>query len=156
MKFVLAQIREALPITQDTYRHWKSTLAPLSNRNAHTRCFSASDFLALAIVKSMTDDLGVRVGALGPFASDLFDLCGRSSWASLERSTLIFELAARRVDLAPETQAQLLDQLAIIVPCRPIVIRLREYLSIGHAEQQQEPLRFPPTAVGGTRRGHLP
>ena len=152
MKLTLGQVKEILPLSQDAYRHWKGKLAPLGDRNGYTRCFSPGDLLAMAVVRTLTEDFGLRVGGLEAFASDLFAHCNRNSWTALERSSLIFDSAELRVDLAPETHSQRLDRLAIVVPCRPMVVRLRGLLALGHEEPQQEPLRFPPTAVGGNRR----
>jgi DNA-binding transcriptional MerR regulator len=153
MKLTLGQVKEILPLSQDTYRYWKSTIAPLAGRNGHTRCFSAGDLLAMAAVKTLTEDLGIQVGTLQPFAADLFAHCNQNSWAALERSTLVFELAGRRVDLAPDTQSQPLDRVAFVVPCRPMVMRLQERLALGLEDSLQEPLRFPPTALATARRG---
>jgi hypothetical protein len=153
MKYTLGQVKEILPISQDTYRHWKITLSPLSGRNGHTRCFSLGDLLAMAIVKTLTEEIGIRVGNLQAVAVELFGHCDSSSWAGLERSTFVIEQTHARVNLVPEAQALTLDRPIIVLPCRPIIAGLRERLLLGRELAEQEPLRFPPTALpGGQRR----
>jgi DNA-binding transcriptional MerR regulator len=152
MKFTPGQIREILPISQDTFRHWKSILPPLAGRNGYTRCFSPGDLLAMAAIKMLTEDLGIRVGTLQALSTDLFDQLNRNSWTGLERSTLIVEPLRGCVSTVPEAQPQIPDALAILLPCRPIIAGLRERLLLEHEEPKQEPLRFPPTAVTGERR----
>jgi DNA-binding transcriptional MerR regulator len=153
MKYTLGQVKEILPISQDTYRHWKITLSPLSGRNGHTRCFSPGDLLAMAIVKALTEEIGIRVGSLQSIAVALFEHCDNSSWAGLERSTLVIDQTRAQVNSTPEAQPLTLDGIAVILPCRPIVAGLRERLLLGRELAEQENLRFPPTVLpGGQRR----
>jgi DNA-binding transcriptional MerR regulator len=153
MKYTLGQVKEILPISQDTYRHWKITLPPLNGRNGHTRCFSPGDLLAMAIVKTLTEEVGIRVGNLQSVAIELFAHCDSGSWAGLERSTLVINQPPRaRVTSVPESQAVTVDGIAIVLPCRPIITGLRQRLLLGRESTDQEPLRFPPTALSGGQR----
>jgi hypothetical protein len=152
MKYTLGQVKEILPISQDTYRHWKIILVPLSGRNGHTRCFSLGDLLAMAIIKTVAEEVGIRVGSLQSVAVELFAHCDSSSWAGLERSTFVIDQSRARVTSVPESQALTLDGLAIVLPCRPIIAGLRQRLLLGREEPEQELLRFPPTALPGSHR----
>lgn len=151
MKFTPGQVREMLPISQDAYRHWRGALSPLRGRNGHTACFTPGDLLAMAAVKAFTEDVGIRVGNLQPVSVDVFEHCNQHPWAALERSALIFEPTLPRVSVVPEAQPQALAGLAVVLPFRPMIVRLREYLLLNHEAPQQEMLRFPPTAVLGKR-----
>lgn len=152
MKFTPGQVREVLSISQDTYRHWKGALSPLRGRNGYTACFTPGDLLAMAAVKALTEDVGIRVGNLQSLATGLFEHCNRHSWAGLERSALIVEPLHARVTSTPETQPPPLDGLAVVLPLRPIITALRERLLLEQTEAQQEALRFPPTALKGANR----
>ena len=54
---------------------------------------TAGDILAVAVVRIITVDFAVRVGALSAIADALFVACNGVSWPTLERSKLIVELA---------------------------------------------------------------
>lgn len=153
MKLSPGQLREVLGLTQDTYRHWKAALPPLASRNGYRPCFTHGDLFAMALVKALTDDAGVQVGALHAIATILFDHCGKHSWAELERSTLVLELARVQVTFVPEQQLPPLDGIGLIVPCRRIVLDLRERLLMDKAPIDQGNLRFAPTVVSGQARG---
>ena len=154
MKFTLGQVKEILPISQDTYRHWKTILPPLAARNGHTRCFMPGDLLALAVVRTLTEDVGIRVGNLQSTAIAIFDECNRNSWAGAERLALVVEPLRSRAATVSESQPPAMETTAIVLPLRPIVSHLRARLALGYEGPQQEPLRFPPTAVSaGRRRG---
>lgn len=151
MKLTPGQVREILSLSEDRFRHWKKALPPLAGRNGYKPCFSHGDLLAMALIRAMTDDAGVQIGALHAVAANLFDLCGRQAWAGLERSTLVLELPRVRVEFVSEPHIPQLDRIGIIVPCQPIIADLRERMLQDAKESEQGHLRFAPTMVrGGT------
>jgi len=152
MKLSPGQVREVLGLSQDTYRHWKAALPPLAKRNGYRPCFTYGDLFAMALVKALTDDAGVRVGALHAVAAGLFDHCGRHSWAELERSILVLELARVQVAFTQETHVPQPEGIGIVVPCGPIILDLRERLLMEQADVPQGMLRFLPAVVAGKRR----
>ena len=156
MKFTPGQVQEALQLSQATFRHWKATLPPMAALGGHTPCFTPGDLLALAVIRTLTEDAGIKVGSLQGVASELFACCGRGSWVGLERSILSVEPLSAHVTLLQEGSAPpSAPNVAILVPLRPLIRLLQEGLLLGHAEEQQNPLRFPPTpvAIQGGRRG---
>jgi hypothetical protein len=152
MKFTPGQAQEILQLSPATFRHWKSALPPLSGRNGYSPCFTPGDLLAMAVVKTLTEGIGIRVGNLQGLAIPLFGHCSQS-WAGLERSLLIINPLHESLDAAPEAQPVALGGLVIAMPLRPIIASLRERLLLEQTDDQQEPLRFPPTPLGvDTRR----
>jgi len=149
MKLTPGQVREILSLSEDRFRHWKKALPPLAGRNGYKPCFSHGDLLAMALIKAMTDDAGVQVGALHAVAANLFDLCGRQSWAGLERSVLVLELPGVRAEFVPEPHVPEPERIGIIVPCRQIIADLRERMLQDAKENEQGHLRFTPTMVRG-------
>jgi hypothetical protein len=154
MKFTPGQVQEALKLSAGTYRHWKSALSPLSRRNGYSPCFTAGDLLALAIVKTLAEDLGIKISVIKDVAETLFAQCGDASWAALERSVMVIEPLRSRITLAPENPSPHINGLAVVLPLRATIQALQDHLLLGHEPPQQETLRFPPTAIAGTgRRG---
>jgi DNA-binding transcriptional MerR regulator len=151
MNFTPGQVQEMLGLSPATFRHWKKELPPLRGRNGYTPCFSPGDLLAIALIKLLTEEIGISVSRLSDLAIEVFKHLSQS-WAGLERSVLVIEPTRHRVSTAPETQALIFDAPAITVPLRPIVASLRERLLREQPDDQQELLRFPPNAIVGTRR----
>lgn len=106
----------------------------------------------MAVVKVLSEEAGVRVGALGSVAENLFRLCNETAWTALERATLLVEPSEGRITVASEGQPIRAVGTAIQVVCRPIVARLREHLLPEEATEPQQILRFPPAVIGGTLR----
>jgi hypothetical protein len=152
MNFTPGQVQEMLGLSPATFRRWKKELPPLHGRNGYTPCFSPGDLLAFALLKFLTEKAGIDVSHLNGLAIEIFKHLSQS-WAALERSVLVIEPTQHRVSTTPEAQALAFDALAITVPLRPIVASLRERLLREQPDDQQEPLRFPPNALGGARWG---
>ena len=152
MNFTPGQVQDMLGLSPATFRHWKKELPPLRGRNGYKPCFSPGDLLAIALIKVLTEEVGINVSRLSGLAIEIFKHLSQS-WAGLERSILVIEPTRHRVSTAPEMQALSIDALAITVPLRPIVASLRGRLLREQPDDQQEPLRFPPNAVGRTRQG---
>ncbi|MGO9171128.1 MAG: hypothetical protein ACLP7P_04075 [Rhodomicrobium sp.] len=148
LRYTPGQLRAAILIPQETYRHWKKALPPLSRGVGHSPCFTAGDILGVAVVRILTVDFAVRVGALSVIANGLFEACNSVSWPTLERSKLIVELSIGRLQIRPELENVILESPAFIIPLRSLVGRLREaLLTEGVAEDPQQILRFPPTPL---------
>jgi hypothetical protein len=151
MQLTLGQVRTALSLSQDTYRHWKSVLVPLSVRKGHKPCFSHGDLLALAIIKTLTDEVGIPVGNLEAVAKALFDQCSQESWARFERLVLFVQPTSHTVSFINLSALPQSPAAAIILPCAPIVAALRAALMVDQLEEPQQSFRFPLEAVSRHR-----
>ncbi len=87
------QLRSAILIAPETYRHWKKALAPLRRGRGHSPCFSSGDLVAVSVVQALATNMAIRVGALAPIAETLFTLCNLSPWPALERAKLVIDVA---------------------------------------------------------------
>lgn len=140
------QLRNAMLLPQETYRHWKKALSPLRRGVGHSPCFTAGDLLAVAVVRILTDRFSIRVGALSVIAEPLFKACNTVSWLMLERSKLVADLANGQLQIHPEAENGFFEGPVLVVPLRPLVSHLRDVLLTDRAESQ-ETLRFAPTPL---------
>src|SRR5688572_22857977 len=138
MKFTPGQLQEALQLSPAAFRHWKAALPPIGGRNGYAPCFTPGDLLAMAVVKSLTEEIGIRVSHLRPLAAELFDHCNRSSWVGLERLVLVIEPLRSRVSTISEAQPLSMESLTIVLPLRPIITILQERFLLGHESSKQE------------------
>ena len=152
MKLTPGQIREALSLSQDAFRGWRATLPPLQGRSGYTPCFTPADLLALAVVKTLVEGAGIRVGALTAVANTLFDITNQTSWPLLQRSVLVFNLRAGEIALVPATQTPGTAAVDLRVACRPIVAMLEDWLRGEQTTDNQHVLRFPLSSIESERR----
>ena len=141
------QLRTVARIPVETFRHWKKALPPLRRDRGHSPCFTPGDLVAVAVVRTLSNDLGLRVSALSAIARPLFDLCNSAPWPTLERGKLVVDLPQRKVEYRPELPERPIGGLAIVIPLRPIVEELRDQLLTATETTDQQSLLFPLTAV---------
>jgi hypothetical protein len=141
------QLRNVACIPPETYRHWKKALSPLRRDRSHSPCFAPGDLVAVAVVRTLSIDLGMRVSALSAIAEALFDLCNSAPWPTLERGRLILDLPQQKVEFRSELSERPLDGLAVVVPLWPIVTQLRDQLLTANEPSDQQTLQFPLTAL---------
>ena len=150
VRYTPGQMRSAVGISQQTYRHWKKALAPIRREAGHSPCFTAGDLLAVAVLRVLTADFAIRVSALSAIAETLFDDCNAAPWPVLERGKFVVELTSGRLQFLPE-----LDHVpglvpVLVIPLRPIIKHLRDALLTEGKLHDQELLRFPPTPMPST------
>lgn len=145
VNFTPGQLRDAVGIGQETYRHWKKALPPLRRQAGHSPCFTAGDLLATAIAKILVSDYGMRVSTLSALAEGVFRECNSRSWPALERSVAVLDIAGGRVAFQSEGSGLALDRPAMVVPLGTLIESLRRTLLAGD-DGGQEMLRFPPVA----------
>ncbi|HEX7882123.1 MAG TPA: hypothetical protein VF499_05225 [Afipia sp.] len=145
VNYTPGQLRDAVGIGQETYRHWKKALVPLRREAGHSPCFTAGDLLATTVVKVLVADYGMRVSALSALADSMFEECNARSWPTLERSLLVLDLTGPHVLIQSEGNGLALDGPAMVVPLRTLIERLRRTL-LADDNDGQEMLRFPPVA----------
>lgn len=142
------QLRSVACIPPETYRHWKKALSPLRRDRGHSPCFTPGDLVAVAVVRTLSNELGIRVGTLAAIADALFELCNSGPWPTLERGKLIIDLPQGKIEFRPElSEKPPIDGLTVIVPLRPIVRQLRDQVLTASESNDQQTLQFPLAAV---------
>ena len=147
VKFTPGQLRGVVNIPPETYRHWKKALAPLRRDRGHSPCFTPGDLVAVAVVRELSNDLGMRVSVLASIADSLFELCNSAPWPVLERGKLLIDLPQTKVEYRSELPEKPIEGLTIVIPLRPIVKQLRDQLLATNEASDQQTLLFPLTAV---------
>lgn len=145
MNFTPGQLRDAVGIGQETYRHWKKALPPLRREAGHSPCFTAGDLLAAAIVKILVSDYGMRVSVLTTLAEGVFRECNSRSWPALERSLIVLDVPGGQASIQSEDSRLALDEAAMVVPLGRLISTLRRTL-LADDDNGQGTLRFPPVA----------
>ena len=147
VRYTPGQLRSATAISQQTYRHWKKALSALRRRAGHSRCFTAGDLLAVAVIRSLTADFAVRVGAISAVAEALFETCNAATWPVLERGKLVVDLASGRLQFLQATDHVGCETPMLVIPLKSMAEHLRGALLTEGGRDSQEVLRFPPTPM---------
>lgn len=152
VRYTPGQLRSLVAIPQETYRHWKKALPPILRGQSHSPCFTAGDLVATAVIRVLAIDMAIRVGRLKEISESLFDVCNRTSWPSLQRSTLLMDLAAPKLELVSEHESIGGRGPLVLIPLHSIVADLGTKLVAADPPEDQDTLRFPLTPVRSTSR----
>ena len=145
VRYTPGQLRDAVGISQETYRHWKKALPPLRGGAGHGPRFSVGDLLAVVVVRILTNDFAIRVGAISVIARTLFETCNAVPWPALERGKLVVDLAAGELQFIQDTESAAFRTPVLVIPLRSSILRLRAALLTELGREPQRALPFPPT-----------
>lgn len=148
MKLTPQQLREIVGISQETLRHWRQTLPPLQGRKGYSPCFFAADALALLVIREITETLHVKVHALKPIVTRLFEVCRDINWFQLEKKNLVFSFSEPSIKAVDVEKCAYDDCIGpmICLPLWPLITTLRQKLMQEEHSQQMD-FPFPPRLV---------
>ena len=149
IRYTSGQVRLAIGIPQQTYRHWKTVLSPLRRDGRRGPCFSTGDLLAVAVVHRVHAGYGIPARAIAGVGEELFKVCNSAQWLTLGDRRLVIDLENRRIELELANGTITGQAPTLVVPLRPIVEELQSALLAGSKPDDQEVLRFPPTPLPG-------
>lgn len=148
MRYLPAQAKEAIGISEETFRHWRQVLAPLKGKRGYGPCFSPGDLLSLKVVAQL-HALGIQVRHIAPHANALFLSCSQGAWFGLEDKAIVFDGGSIGL-INAATDQQWSMRPRIVVPLRPLISELRQCLFVEEAHPQSD-LVFPPLGMSGGR-----
>ncbi|CAH0354362.1 hypothetical protein [Sphingobium sp. CECT 9361] len=150
MLFTTGQLRSAFRLSKQQWRSYREALPPLAKEQGRSGCFSANDLLAASVVHQVSTALSIPLSTFTSVATALFELCAAFPWPQLERSSLLIDFEADRVELIDHERRVTAAAVALLVELAPLVAELRQHLLTGVPDQQRD-LAFPPM-IAGTRR----
>ena len=155
MRFTQAQLREAVGISVETYRHWRTALPALWSQKGRAALFSFGDLVGLAVIRRIVEEFGVSVSAIAPASVRLFEECRNEAWLASEGRYAVISLSRRDSDESDRGPAlsgalitesglsRVLSAGAIVIAIGPIVESLRETLLHGDVLEVEDQPSLP-------------
>lgn len=144
------QLRDTVGLSKEAFRHWKRVVPAFANGRGHAPSFSPGDVLASAVLRRLTDTVGVRIGHLSEVAPAIFDVCNASSWEALRNKSLVIDLEKRTCVAATDPSLPV-GELVVVCALGSIIKGLQFEL-VNSA--QIRPTPRPPTSTSGrTHKG---
>jgi hypothetical protein len=150
VQFRQARLRGIIGISVETFRHWKRVLPPFAQPQRVMK-YTLGDLLAASILYRLTDECGIRVGALPAISVTISKICASHTWAALERKSLVINMADAtcRLDSADAIPSQ--QTVSVVCPLSPVISALRETFVRMRPADAQRALAFLQTVVTETR-----
>jgi hypothetical protein len=113
--------------------------------------YTLGDLLAAGILHQLTDECGIRVGALPAVAEAIVDICSNHTWTVLERKTLVVNMADGVCRLDPADTILSQRSVSIVCPLASVIATLRATLMRTRPVEAQRAFDFLPSALTETR-----
>ena len=121
----LQQVTSVTGIPEQTMRHWRSTLPPLKGLNGYHASFSATDALALLVIRHLVKVMGISVASLQVSSGRIFELLRRSTWSQLAGSLLTIDSTDGTVELGASNELRVPEHPAVVVPMASFAREIR-------------------------------
>lgn len=92
MYYTPGQLRDTVGLSKEAFRHWKRVVPAFASGRGHAPSFSPGDVLASAVLRRLTDTVGVRIGHLSEVVPSIFQVCNGASWEALQNKSLVIDL----------------------------------------------------------------
>lgn len=134
------QLRDTVGLSKEAFRHWKRVVPAFANGRGHAPSFSPGDVLASAVLRRLTDTMGVRIGHLSDIAPAIFQVCNSSGWEGLRGKHFVIDLQQDSCVALNDPRLQDAD-LIVVCALEPLIQSLQSDLLNGQANA---PLRTTP------------
>lgn len=145
MYYTPGQLRGTVGLSKEAFRHWKRIVPALANGRGHAPSFSSGDVLASAVLRQLTDIIGVRIGHLSEIAPAIFQVCNASSLDALQNKSLVINLQERSCVAVGDHSAPV-GELVVVCALAQLVKALR--FDLLNSNAQCRPNALPPVAAG--------
>jgi len=137
MQYTQGQLRKAVSIGAETFRHWKTVLPYLSEKSGHSAKFLAGDLLALSLLKKLTNDCSINISNLATVFEEILYLCNTESWDELEKLILYVDVKSASCRTAPVLEKLTVSDVMIVIPLATPVQELHNELIELQSEDTQ-------------------
>lgn len=152
MRFTQGQIRELLSIPVETFRTWRGAIQALTQHRGHGPTFTPGDVVAIAVIAELVRDYGVRISAVEDRMDKVVNACHDLSWLELDPCCIVVGRDFAKICILESLTLQNESDPILVVPCSPIIGRLRESLLAAEPENAQGHLQFPPAVIASNER----
>ena len=129
MQYTPGQLRDSVGLSKEAFRHWKRVVPAFAAGKGRGPTFSSGDVLASAVLRQLTDTVGVRIGHLAEIAPAIFRICNVSTWDKLSEKSLIIDLREHTCVLA-DSPVESIGELVLVCSLAPLIKALeRDFLN---------------------------
>lgn len=144
MHYTPGQLRGTVGLSKEAFRHWKRVVPAFANGRGHAPSFSSGDVLASAVLRQLTEVIGVRIGHLSEIAPAIFQVCNASSWDALQNKRLVINLQERTCVAVDDYSVQV-GELVIVCALASLVKTL--HFDLLNSTTQSSSTALPTVAV---------
>jgi hypothetical protein len=147
IEFTQEQARAITGVSPETLRHWRKIVPYLAMKTGKAARFTFSDLIGLAMTQQLVEAFGVGVGSLRLGIDTLFRVLAEARPLALANTVVVIDAQGASVRRSDEVSKAEFSGPVLLIPCDPVIERLRRYILSGLTADLQMSLSFPPQAV---------
>ncbi len=149
IKYTIAQLRESVGLSKETFRHWRTVIPFLEELQGRSAQVLPEHFVATAILNEISGQSGIKIGSLSVMSGTIFSICREMPWTTLESGWLLIEPESHRCEFVNEVDLHQIRNVVLICPLLSTIRRLKGMLAVNTIAGPQEflPLVHAPAAV---------
>jgi hypothetical protein len=149
IQFTQEQARTLTGVTPETIRHWRKAVPYLSAKPGKSARFTFADLVGLAITRELVASFGVHITNVGAGVDALFRTLADARPSTFEGAYAFVEADKASLHHADEFALLRFTGPSLIVPCDPLISRMRDHMLPVASAPKQAALPFPPHMVRG-------
>ena len=143
IQFTQEQARTLTGVSPETVRHWRKAIPYLFTKAGKAARYTFPELVGLAATNELVRILGVHIATVSGGVDTLFRLLASSNVASFQDA-----IAVVTADMATlDKKVTACEQSALIVPLKPLVLRIQQSMLPALPNLRQAALPFPPKIV---------
>ncbi|MGH6814111.1 MAG: hypothetical protein ACREC6_00240 [Hyphomicrobiaceae bacterium] len=151
IQFTQEQARTLTGLSTETLRHWRKVVPYLQAKSGKSARFAFSDLIALAIGRELIAHFGVHIASIGGGMDALFRALADTRAALREGSVAILSPTEASIHCLEELPTVPLAAPMLVVPCDPLIHRMRQHMMPVVQRNDQPTLPFPPLVIRSGR-----
>ena len=144
IQFTQEQARALTGITPGDLRHWRKAVPYLSSKAGKSARFTFADLVGLGAVAELVRTYGVHIADVASGIDMLFRKLGNARPTQLEGLVALVTAQDAHLFQADELVGRHVVAPALVVPCDPLIVRMRTGVLPIDSSPEQSSLLFPP------------
>ncbi|HLF98555.1 MAG TPA: hypothetical protein VI457_15545 [Methylococcaceae bacterium] len=149
IQFTQEQARTIAEVSSQSLRHWRKLVPYLAGKSGKAARFTYADVIGLIATTQIVGNLGVSVGSMPMGIESLFRVLATTRLLDLQHSVILVGVDKTEICRANELSKFNPTAPTLVIPCDPLLEKMRGFILPDSAIDPQMNLPFPPQAVQG-------
>jgi hypothetical protein len=147
IQFTQEQARAITGVSSETLRHWRKIVPYLARKSGKAARFTFPDLIGLAVTRQVVETFGVSIGTVHASIEALFRILAEMRPLALQNTVVVIGTKGVAVHRVDEIAGSDFSGPRLMIPCDPLMEKLREYVLSDLVTDPQMNLPFPPQVV---------
>ena len=147
IQFTQEQARAITGVSSQALRHWREVVPYLAKKSGKAARFGFADLVGIAAIQQLVENIGVSVGSVQLGIESMLCILAVTRPSELQNAVIVIGVDTAEVRRMDELSGLRQSAPMLLVPCNPLLEKMRGYVLPELTINPQLNLPFPPQAV---------